>query len=272
MFLLAVAQALATSATHHVATPLPVNPVLHSPLPVSVKDLPGPDEVARKTLEVANRTLLASIIAIAVGLVAIGVAIVDAWNNRRQLNLLLREPNLEVDVRILKVVARPNGDGFDVRAKFRVANLESGTCPADNVTVSLRFPQNMVPTEEWVKENDRWRRADIAIDVAGISSVSRPALDPRKLISMERLAKADVKDGYRVVTFYDQNAMQLLPGTTSSVSGVLRLHVPEKAKNVEWKALSVQGTFPKNGRGKIDLVTIAKENLADASAAPEPST
>ena len=115
MFLLAAAQALATSAAHHVTTPVPVNPVLHSPLPVNVKNLPRPDAVALKTLEVANRTLLASLIAILVGLVGIGVAIVDAANSRRQLNILLaekaRKPDLAVDIRHLSNITKIDLNG-----------------------------------------------------------------------------------------------------------------------------------------------------------------
>jgi hypothetical protein len=122
------------AVTHAAATALPVAPILHSPLPVSVKNWPGPDEVATKTLQVANRTLIASIVAIAVGVFAIGVAIFDAWNGRRELNLILEErrraPMLFVTgtTTYLRQVftARPEQpqDAYAVDLSLRLTNAE----------------------------------------------------------------------------------------------------------------------------------------------------
>jgi hypothetical protein len=90
--------------------------------------------------------------------------------------------------------------------------------------------------------------------------------NPRWLIDTDRLTLRTPTDGYREVSFFDENGLQLVPGTRTSISEPLALHVPEKVGSVEWEALSVQGLFPKSGRGRIDLVAAAKEQLAAQGA------
>jgi hypothetical protein len=265
--------ALGPTMAHRVVTPFPVRPVLTSPLPVDVRHLPQPDELASKTLEVATRTLQVSVVAIFVGVVAIGVAIFDAINNRRQLVLLLqekaREPNLVVDIsRLSDVVQGSDKDGayYDLKVTFGVANLDGPTTSAaDNVTVRLGFPEAITSTQEWEEQKERGEASELASALTGFASwrAVRPLVrNLRKLVTTERLSERTPSDGYREVPFFDENGLQLVPGTRTSISETLALHVPDNAGSIEWEALSVQGRFPRTGRGRIDLVAAAKEEIA----------
>ena len=97
MLLLAVA--------HAASTPLPVVPILHTPLPVNVKAWPSPDAVATKTLQVATWTLAASAVAVVAGVVGIFVAMVDARNSTKQLNLLLDDRKKVPEIELVADVA-----------------------------------------------------------------------------------------------------------------------------------------------------------------------
>ena len=214
--------------------------------------------------------------AIAVGVAAIGVAIVDAINNRRQLDLLLRGPNLEVKIsRLSDVVPGSDGDGpyYDLNVTFEVANVYGKTTSAaDNVTVRLYFPEDITSTGRQWKKRRRERSAASALasvvtsfNASGWSDPPK-VRNPRWLIDTDRLSLRTPTDGYREVPFFDENGLQLVPGTRTSISEPLALHVPEKVGSIEWEALSVQGLFPKSGRGHIDLVAAVKEQLAAQGA------
>ena len=160
--------------------------------------------MATKTLDVANRTLMASIVAILVGVVGIVVAIVDAINNRRQLNLLLRGPNLEVHIsRLSDVVAGSDGGEpyYDLKVTFEVANVYGKTTSAaDNVTVRLYFPEDITSTDEWQEQKRRGDESALASVVTGFSGwgVAQPLVrDPRWLITTDRLSVRPATTSFR---------------------------------------------------------------------------
>lgn len=283
VLLLAVAHALAV-APGQLLTPLPVTPVLHSPLPVNVKGW-TPDAVAVKTLEVATRTLVVSIVAIVVGLMGIAIAALDARNNVKQLRLLLADrqkaPKIELMADVANVTYTPADEYIGGYYKGTVAlivrNADDATATATNVTPMVLVPPSIMTMSGlrrmWGEAVSAALGSEAAQEVKkrepfSIGAGSWSAAPPYSPIDLIKNADFDNSltsdDGYCVVAYRNDMGLTVMPGDAQSVSEHLTLVALDDASPLLYYVQTIQGRFPAEGTQRINLLAKFRDAKTDA--------
>ena len=126
--------------------------------------------------------------------------------------------------------------------------------------ITMKFPEAILVSSEW--DDLKLNRPVAARPVPK----HNPPSPPKHTISEKRLATSEIVDGHRRITFYDDNELQVMPGVRYPISDRLSLFVPEGSEAVQWRITCVEGTFPKEGGAKIDLVKAANEKLTAKTA------
>lgn len=148
----------------------------------------------------------------------------------------VRLPKLEVTVLYNRVSANEeNQDSFLVYLQVNVRN--SGTAPANNIEITLRFPETVVAQAE---EELTQSRLQVSAD--------------ENIQKYLELSQNVDSDGNRWATVFNRH-LELLPGQAPWLIGNGWLYVRPGPTALLWSALCRQGAFPvDDGAGAIDVL------------------